>query len=407
MARLSARHNWYLLVLGLLLSGIGILLLYSASQTALEQGSEGWQFQIVWLFLALVAYAVVGFLPMRFFEKLSWALYAWALLLLCVVLALPAIAGAHSWVRLGPMQFQPSEFAKVAVVLVVARWAASRETPPRDLTDLAIPAALVGVPAALTFVQPDLGTSIVFVAMLAALCFWAGAPLWLVFLLLSPLFSVLLAFSLPLWSLYILGVATLLVLRNPSRRTWVYVAASNLFMGTVALPLWNSLHGYQQKRLLVFLQPEIDPQGAGWNVLQSKVAIGSGGWIGKGFLQGTQKRLEFLPERTTDFIFSVLGEELGFLGVLVVFILFALLLFQGVRIAERNPDPFASTVAFGMVAMLASHLTINTAMTVGLMPITGLPLPFLSKGGSFLIVSFIAIGLWRLAWSERFTAKWR
>lgn len=407
MAHLTTRHNWYLLALALVLSGIGITLLYSASQTALGQASQGWQFQIVWLFFALWAYMVVGFLPLRLIENLSWAVYGGALLLLCVVLALPAIANAHSWIRLGPIQFQPSEFAKLAVVLVVARWAASLERPPRDLTDLAVPTALVGVPAVLTLLQPDLGTSIVFVAMLAALCFWAGAPVWLVFLLLSPLFSVLLAFSLPLWSIYILGVAALLILLNPSRRTWVYVAASNIFMGTMALPLWNSLHGYQKKRLLVFLQPETDPQGAGWNVLQSKVAIGSGGWIGKGFLQGTQKRLEFLPERTTDFIFSVLGEEVGFIGVLLVFVLFALLLLEGTRIAERNPDPFASTVAFGMVALLTSHLTINTAMTVGLMPITGLPLPFLSKGGSFLVVSFVAIGLWRLAWSERFTAKWR
>jgi rod shape determining protein RodA len=171
--------------------------------------------------------------------------------------------------------------------------------------------------------------------------------------------------------------------------------------------LWNSLHGYQQKRLLVFITPEIDPQGAGWNVIQSKVAIGSGGWIGKGFLEGTQKRMGFLPERMTDFIFSVLGEEFGFVGILFVLALFALLLLEGVRIAERNPEPFASTVAFGLVTLIASHVTINTAMTVGVMPITGLPLPFLSQGGSFLVVCFAAIALWRLAWSDRFASKWR
>lgn len=407
MNRLSARHHWYLLALGLLLSGIGVALLFSASQTALGEASDRWQFQVVWLFLALIAYFLIGFLPMRWIEKLAWPAYAVGLLLLCVVLALPEIAGAHSWIRLGPMQFQPSEFAKVAVVLVVARWAASLEEAPRELTDLAIPTVLVGIPAALTLLQPDLGTATVFVAMLAALCFWAGASLWLVFLLLSPLISILFAFSLPLWSFYILAVAALLVLRNPSRRTWAYVATTNLFMGTVALPLWNSLHGYQQQRLLVFLQPEIDPQGAGWNVIQSKVAIGSGGWLGKGFLEGTQKRMGFLPERMTDFIFSVLGEEFGFVGVILVLALFGLLLLEGVRIAERSPDPFASTVAFGMAALIASHVTINTAMTVGLMPITGLPLPFLSKGGSFLVVCFVAIALWRLAWSERFAAKWR
>ncbi|HKY61424.1 MAG TPA: FtsW/RodA/SpoVE family cell cycle protein, partial [Gemmatimonadota bacterium] len=133
-----------------------------------------------------------------------------------------------------------------------------------------------------------------------------------------------------------------------------------------------------------------------------KVAIGSGGWFGKGFLEGTQKRLAFLPERHTDFIFSVLGEELGFLGVLAAFVLFALLLAEGVRIAERNPDPFASTVAFGLVVLIAGHVVVNTAMTAGLLPITGLPLPFLSKGGSFLLVCFVGVGLWRKAWHERF-----
>ena len=407
MARLSARHNWYLLSLAVVLSAIGIALLYSASQTAIGEASDRWQFQIVWLFLALLAYFVMGFLPLRLIEKLAWPSYALAIVLLLVVLVLPPIAGAHSWIRLGPMQFQPAEFAKVAVILVVARWAASLESPPRDLTDLAMPAMLVGIPAALTLIQPDLGTAIVFVVLLAGLCFWAGASPLLVFLLLSPLFSILLAFSLPLWSVYILAVAALLVLRNPSRRTWAYVGTSNLFMGTVALPLWNSLHGYQQRRLLVFLQPEIDPKGAGWNVIQSKVAVGSGGWMGKGFLEGTQKRLAFLPERMTDFIFSVLGEELGFVGVVLVLGLFGLLLLEGVRIAERNPDAFASTVAFGLVALVASHVAINTAMTVGLMPITGLPLPFLSKGGSFLVVCFVAVALWRLAWSERFASKWR
>lgn len=407
MAGLRARHNWYLLGLAFALSAIGIGLLFSASQTALGTASDRWQFQIVWLFLALVVYFAVSFVPMRYVEKIAWPAYLLALVLLVVVLALPAIAGAHSWIRMGPMQFQPSEFAKLAVVLMFARWAASLEAPPRELTDLAKPTAMVALPAALVLIQPDLGTAIVFVVLLSALTFWAGAPLLLVFLLLSPLISILLAFSLPLWSLYILAVGAILFLRRPSRRTWAYVATSNLFMGTVALPLWNSLKGYQQQRLLVFLQPEIDPQGAGWNVIQSKVAIGSGGLLGKGFLQGTQKRLEFLPERTTDFIFSVLGEELGFVGILLVFALFALLLMEGVKIAERNPDPFASTVAFGMAALLTSHLTINTAMTVGLLPITGLPLPFLSKGGSFLVVCFVGVALWRLAWSDRFATKWR
>lgn len=406
-ARLSSPHNWYLLSLALALALGGLALLYSAGQTASGVNAEYWQFQLIWLFVALVAYATIGFVPLRLLEKLSWPVYGLALALLVVVLMMPEINGSRSWIRFGPVGFQPSEFAKLAVILVVARWVASLGGPPRELTDLAAPAALAAVPAALTLLQPDLGTTMVFVLLLGGLCFWAGAPPLLVFLLLSPIVSMLLTFSLPLWSLYIIAVGALLFLVNPERRTWVYVGGANLLMGIVALPLWNSLAGYQKQRLLVFLQPDSDPQGAGWNVIQSKVAIGSGGWLGKGFLEGTQKRLAFLPERHTDFIFSVLGEELGFIGVGLAFALFALLLVEGVRIAERNPDAFGSTVAFGLVVLIASHVVINTAMTAGLMPITGLPLPFMSKGGSFLVVCFVAVALWRQVWYERFASQRR
>lgn len=401
MRREATEQNWYLLALAVALAAGGIALLYSASQTASGDNAEYWQFQLIWLFVALVAYGVIGLLPMRVIEKISRPAYLLSLAMLVVVLALPAISGARSWIRLGPIGFQPSEFAKIATILVIAQWAARLKTPPQGLTELIIPAFLVGVPAALTLLQPDLGTSIVYVLLLAGLCFWAGAPPVVVFLLLSPLVSILLTFSLPLWSLYVVALGGLLFILRPPRSTWLYVSATNLLMGIVALPLWNQLAGYQKARLLIFLQPESDPRGAGWNVIQSKVAIGSGGWLGKGFLEGTQKRLAFLPERHTDFIFSVLGEELGFIGVLIAFVLFGLLLLEGVRIAERNPDPYASTVAFGLVALIASHVAINTAMTVGMMPITGLPLPFLSKGGSFLVVCFAAVALWRKTWIER------
>ncbi|HEY7472103.1 MAG TPA: rod shape-determining protein RodA [Gemmatimonadota bacterium] len=401
MKREATQQNWYLLTLAVTLALGGIALLYSASQTASGENADYWQFQLIWLFVALIAYGLIGLVPMRLIEKISRPSYGLAVMMLIAVLAFPAISGAHSWIRIGPFGFQPSEFAKIAVILVVAQWASRLKAAPQGLAELVVPAILVGIPAALTLLQPDLGTAIVYVLLLAGLCFWAGTPPVIVFLLLSPLVSVLLTFSLPLWSLYILALGGLLFMLRPPRSTWLYVSASNLLMGIVALPLWNQLAGYQKERLLIFLQPESDPRGAGWNVIQSKVAIGSGGWLGKGFLEGTQKRLAFLPERHTDFIFSVLGEELGFIGVLIAFGLFGMLLLEGVRIAERNPDPFASTVAFGLVALIASHLAINTAMTVGMMPITGLPLPFLSKGGSFLVVCFAAVALWRKTWIER------
>ncbi|MDX1660803.1 MAG: rod shape-determining protein RodA [Gemmatimonadota bacterium] len=403
--RSATRQNWWLLGLALALSIGGIALIYSAEQTAVGEPAGYWQFQTIWLFIAIVAYAAAGSMPMRWLEKLAVPAYVISILLLVAVLAFPAISGARSWIRFGPIGFQPSEFAKLATILMVARWVASRDTAPRQLSELAAPAGIVALPALLTLVQPDLGTTTIFVLLLAGLAFWSGARPVMVFFLLSPVVSMLLTFSLPLWSIYIVALGVTLILVNPSRGAWIYVSATNLMMGIVSLPLWNSLAGYQQRRLLVFLQPEADPQGAGWNIIQSKVAIGSGGFLGKGFLEGTQKRLAFLPERHTDFIFSVLGEELGFLGVMVAIVLFAALLYEGVRIAERNPDAFGSTLAFGLVTMIFGHVAINTAMTVGLMPITGLPLPFLSKGGSFLVVCFVAVGLWRVAWTDRFATR--
>ena len=401
MRREATEQNWYLLALAMALATGGVALLYSASQTASGDNAQYWQFQLIWLFAALVAYAVIGLVPMRVIEKISRPAYVASLALLVLVLAFPAISGARSWIRVGSIGFQPSEFAKIATILVIAQWAARLKTPPRGMTELVVPGVLVGLPAALTLLQPDLGTALVYVLLFAALCFWAGTPPVIVFLLLSPIVSILLTFSLPLWSLYVLALGALLFVIRPPRSTWIYVSATNLLMGIVALPLWNQLAGYQKQRLLIFLQPESDPRGAGWNVIQSKVAIGSGGWFGKGFLEGTQKRLAFLPERHTDFIFSVLGEELGFIGILIAFGLFGLLLLEGVRIAERNPDAYASTLAFGLVALIASHLVINTAVTIGMMPVTGLPLPFLSKGGSFLVVCFAAVALWRKTWIER------
>jgi rod shape determining protein RodA len=182
----------------------------------------------------------------------------------------------------------------------------------------------------------------------------------------------------------------------------VAVVVANLAAGTVGKPLWNHLEKYQQNRLLVFLDPNIDPRGAGYNVIQSKVAIGSGGLVGKGFLAGTQKRLAFLPEQHTDFIFAVIGEEMGFIfGTLIVITAYGLILWRLIKLAERLPDPFAGIVVFGIFGAWFTHIIVNIGMTVGLMPITGIPLPFLSYGGSFLLATFLALGVAQRVASEQ------
>jgi rod shape determining protein RodA len=197
------------------------------------------------------------------------------------------------------------------------------------------------------------------------------------------------------------ALALLLYLRQPYLLETIGVVLANVGAGALTQPVWQQLAPYQQNRLLVFLNPELDPQGAGWHLIQSKVAIGSGGWAGQGFTQGPQKRLAFLPEQHTDFIFSVVGEELGFVGVTILLVLFGWFLARVLRVARHAQDDFGAVVVFCLFAVWFAHVVINVGMTVGLMPITGLPLPFLSYGGSFLVVLFVGLGIVARVATER------
>jgi len=250
--------------------------------------------------------------------------------------------------------------------------------------------------------QPDLGSAMVFGGILLAMLYWRGARPWLLILLLSPVVSLLSAFNAMVWGVWMVLLAILLLIWRPYLVEGITVYVINMVMGAIAIPLWKRLAPYQQNRLLTFLNPEVDPTAAGYHAIQSKVAIGSGGWLGNGFLQGPQKRLAFLPEQHTDFIFPVLGEELGFLGVAAALALFFLFFLVILRIARRSPDPFSSLVAFGLLGLYFTHVFENVGMTANIMPITGIPLPFFSYGGSFLLVTFIALGLLlRVAWDSQ------
>jgi rod shape determining protein RodA len=250
--------------------------------------------------------------------------------------------------------------------------------------------------------QPDLGSAIVFIGILFLMLFWAGVKPSLLFMLASPGLSLLLAFNTWTWGVWMILLAVLLVIWRPYVAEGILLYIANSIMGALAMPLWQRLAPYQQNRLLTFLNPEIDPRAAGYHAIQSRVAIGSGGWLGNGFTQGPQKRLAFLPAQHTDFIFSVVGEELGFLGVLVALGLFLALFLVMLRIARRATEPFASLVVFGILALFFTHVFENVGMTVNLMPITGIPLPFFSYGGSFFVICCVAIGLvLRAAWDAR------
>ena len=410
----------------LALAAYGLVTLYSAGQTDVPTFVETiWRKQLIWLAMGVIATVLMFRASPRLLE---WATpYAYAISVVVLVWTLFAGVGAgtaaseRSWLAVGGVRLgQPAEIAKLAVVLMLARWLAEQREPPATLRHLVYlpfpfpligrpagapvlsPCLIAGIPSFLVFKQPDLGSSMVFVAILFTMLYWAGTRLSLLVLLGSPVIGLVLAFSTVAWGAWILVLIALLIWWRPYVWEGLAVMLANLVMGVVAVPFWQRLAPYQQNRLLAFLNPQEDPRATGWHVIQSKIAIGSGGFLGQGFLHGPQKRLAFLPAQFTDFIFSVVGEELGFLGVLVALALFAALIFILIRIARRATDPYSSLCVFGVTGMLFTHMLENIGMTVNLLPITGIPLPFFSYGGSFLLACFMGVGIsLRVAWESR------
>ena len=386
----------------------GLATLYSAGQTDVPTRAAGvWHRQVVWFGVGIVTCWVVYNVSLRVLEWVAPALYAFSILLLGIVLLVGTGAGtaesSHSWLSIGGHQIgQPSELAKLATVLMLARFLSGRKEAPRSLRDLIGPALIVGVPFLMVLKQPDLGSALVFVGVFFAMLFWSGVRPRLLFLMATPGISLFLAFNTLAWSAWIIVFVLILIAWRPYVWDWTMFLAANVAMGAIAMPLWTRLAPYQQNRLLTFLNPEVDPRAAGYHAIQSRVAIGSGGWFGTGYTQGPQKRLAFLPEQHTDFVFSVVGEELGFLGVLVALGLFLMLFLVLLRIARRATDPFSSLAVFGIVGLFFTHVFENVGMTVNLMPITGIPLPLFSYGGSFFIICSLCLGVaLRVAYDSR------
>jgi len=386
----------------------GLATLYSAGQTDVPTFvATIWQRQLLWLGLGLIVGGIIFRTSPRMLEWATPYAYGIALFLLLLTLVIGTgagtAAGSKSWIAIGGRRFgQPAELAKLAVILMLARWLATRREAPTMLRDLIVPGLIAGVPGFLVLKQPDLGSAIVFAAILFFMLFWAGTKFSLLVLAASPVIGLVLAFSTVAWGVWIAVLAGLLLWWRPYLWEGFAIMALNVLGGVLALPFWNRLAPYQQNRLLAFLNPDVDPRAAGWHVIQSKVAMGSGGLLGKGFTQGTQKRLAFLPAQHTDFIFSVVGEELGFVGVLVALCLFAWMLFGLLRIARKATDPFSSLCVFGIAGLFFTHIFENVGMTINLMPITGIPLPFFSYGGSFLLACSIGVAIaLRVAWESR------
>jgi rod shape determining protein RodA len=379
----------------LALVAIGLLMVHSATHGGAGSGPSALLTRQ--LAVALLGFAVLGavlFVTQDTLEALSPVFYGLLMLLLVAVLVVGVgKGGERRWFELGPLRFQPSELAKYAVILILARYLARRKTKLDRPLDLAAPVVLVLLPAGLVLLEPDLGTSVIFLLILPPMLYWAGLrPVYLL-LLLTPVASMVLAFNWIAWTVLLVGLAWALYLSRMFVVDKLTVLGVNVIMGRLSPLLWSRLEEYQRHRILAFLNPEKYRFSTGYQLIQSKIAVGSGSAVGKGFLQGTQKNYAFLPEQHTDFIFSVLAEEFGFLGCAVVLGLYLFLVVRMFQLAGQMRNRFASLAIVGIASTLFVQSVVNIGVTLGLSPVTGMPLPLVSYGGSSLLVTLLSIGI--------------
>lgn len=381
-------------VVGLLVMGFMALYSTSYSVTQSSNGLIYFKFQLLWLAIGTGVLLLTVFIPNRIFYDYANSIYLFSLVLLMVVLVIgKGDNGAQRWIKFGPVGFQPSELAKIAVLLVVARYLSRPGMNLNRFKDFVTASLLFLPPFLLIVKQPDLGTALVFLVLILPVFYWAGLKAGNLFLLIAPFLVIVASFNFYFFLITMLIIVGYLYYSKRPLRIGAIVFLGNIFVGLITPVLWNHLREYQRQRITVFLNPEADPLGAGYQIIQSKVAIGSGGFWGKGFLHGTQTQLRFLPEQHTDFIFAVIGEELGFIGVFIGLTLFAILLISAIRIANMQKSRFNGIIAVGITTLIGFHMIVNIGMTIGLLPVTGLPLPFISYGGSAMLLNLAMIGL--------------
>jgi len=350
--RLVQNFDWLLLGLVVIIAAMGIVNLYSAGFNRTPPGSNPiYLKQVYWLAVGLALMGLTLLYDYRHLAKLAYPIYIISLvLLLAVMFGGKMVSGSRRWLPLGPFAFQPAELTKIAIILVLARYFSRRQTGSLlRFRDLLAPMAMVLIPVLLIVRQPDLGSGILVLLVAMSMLLFVGIN----------------------WRT-LLGSTMTLVLLSPV--------------------IWHFLKDYQRQRVLTFLNPEQDPLGAGYHIIQSKIAVGSGMFWGKGFLHGTQSQLHFLPEQHTDFVFSVFAEEWGFLGSVVLLLLFTGLTLWGLQVARDCKENFGQLLALGVTSLILWQFIINIGMVSGLMPVVGIPLPFFSYGGSSLITTLVGVG---------------
>ncbi len=377
-----------------LLFCLGLAAIYSSTLNN-PLASGNFEKQIIFGAVAIIVFFITYSLPTNTFKTIAIPAYLLSLILLTMVILVGRkIAGQKSWLIIGSLGFQPSEFAKIGMIFGVSYFLSKRNTDIESFKDILYTLGIGLVPVLLILLEPDMGTSLVFFGTLLVLIYWKGISLFGLFVVLSPAIVAIASVFGFMYFIIMLGlVGVVLFLFKKDIFFSGSIFAINLGAGFFADYVFKALSQHQQNRILSFVNPYADPLGTGYNSIQAKVAIGSGGFLGKGFLNGHQTQLQFIPEQWTDFIYCVIGEEFGFIGSVFTLILFLILFLRIFKIATSTKDEFLSLTLIGILSIYFIHLFINIGMTVGVMPVIGIPLPFVSYGGSSLLVNMFMLGI--------------
>ena len=364
----------------------GLLAIYSSTINHPKAGGN-FNKQLVFFIFSMLVFFIIYFLPQQTFRFFSIPSYLVSLFLLVAVLAIGKVVyGSKSWFGFAGFGFQPSELAKLGTVLFLSFWLTFKERDINNIKDIGLALMIGFLPIILIMLEPDTGTAIVFFFITLALVYWSGISLFGLFVVLSPGVSIFASvLGLPYFLTVLVLIITALWIFKRDLFNSLIIFAINLSSGFFFEFVYRVLKPHQQLRIATFLNPGADPRGAGYNAIQAKVAIGSGGLVGKGFMEGNQTQLRFIPEQWTDFIFCVIGEEFGFIGSLVVVICFLFIFYRLLKLASQSKDAYSSLVVIGILTILFVHFAINIGMNVGLTPVVGLPLPFMSYRGKFTL----------------------
>ncbi len=392
-AQIKASPNVILInILGLLF--IGLMSLYSISILQEENSSNAFTKQIIFLGPAIILMFIMTVLSKRFIHKYIYMFYCLIILLVSVPFLGQETAGTYRWINFGfSFSLQPSEIAKWIIVITLARYLSDNKLQIHKFSSNIIPFVIAIVPTIIVLNQPDLGTAFVMMVPVIPMLYWVGAKPYHLFLIIAPLLSILTAFNVIVFTIWSIIVAVIIFRSMDKLWNGVTIFFSNIFLGLMFPILWNFLRPFQKNRILTFFNPEIDPLGAGYHIIQSKTALGSGGLIGKGLGEGTQSQLKFLPVQESDFVVSVIGEELGMISLVIMLLLYASLIIKMINLSYSSLDRFSGLIIIGIGSIFLSHVFINCSMATGMIPVKGLPLPFISYGGSFLFSSFMMVGL--------------